>query len=221
MIDTSKLTAIKEAQEGQAPVQLSDLVLIGNILKSSEIDTTVVADYNTYIEVNGLINTVNFLGRYVVVGREIVKITSVTQLTTTSKIFVERAQLGTLNSYAIKDDGIDFEINPNYSFRTVTIFDTLDWTLNTSSGNNSDPFSFQLEQGTVTIGVDSYKHWNRVVQDRTYNLIPKSSCVYIFQGLNGQRVLSYTGFIKRWYFCIELCLTFWKCYFKLSISFIY
>ena len=89
MIDTSKLTAIKEAQEGQAPVQLSDLVLIGNILKSGEIDTTVVSDYNTYIEVNGLINTVNFLGRYVVVGREIVKITSVTQLTTTSKIFVD------------------------------------------------------------------------------------------------------------------------------------
>ena len=88
MIDTSKLTAIKDAQEGQAPVQLSDLVLIGNILKSGEIDTTVVADYNTYIEVRGLINTVNFLGRYVVVGREIIKITSVTQLTTTSKIFV-------------------------------------------------------------------------------------------------------------------------------------
>ncbi len=162
MINTSKLTAIKEAQEGQAPVQLSDLVLIGNILKSGEIDTTVVADYNTYIEVNGLINTVNFLGRYVVVGREIVKITSVTQLTTTSKIFVERGQLGTLNSYAIKDDGIDFEINPNYSFRTVTIFDRVNtFDINSNTGNTSDIFSFQVESSTITIDIDSteLKDW--------------------------------------------------------------
>ena len=205
MIDTSKLTAIKEAQEGQAPVQLSDLVLIGNILKSGEIDTTVVADYNTYIEVNGLINTVNFLGRYVVVGREIVKITSVTQLTTTSKIFVERGQLGTLNSYAIKDDGIDFEINPNYSFRTVTIFDRVNtFDINSNTGNTSDIFSFQVESSTITIDIDSteLKDWNQSLTSRLYNTKSTKTVVYFFRGLNngvGSRMLVYTGFLKRAY----------------------
>lgn len=205
MIDTSKLTAIKEAQEGQAPVQLSDLVLIGNILKSGEIDTTVVADYNTYIEVNGLINTVNFLGRYVVVGREIVKITSVTQLTTTSKIFVERGQLGTLNSYAIKDDGIDFEINPNYSFRTVTIFDRVNtFDINSNTGNTSDIFSFQVESSTITIDIDSteLKDWNQSLASRLYNTKSTKTVVYFFRGLNngvGSRMLVYTGFLKRAY----------------------
>jgi len=111
MIFTDNLTTISNAQNGQAGVLLSDIVLIANILKSGEIDTTVVGDFNTYIEVNGLIDTAKFIGRYVVVGREIVKITSVTQLTTTSKIYVDRAQLGTINSYVVKDDGIDFEIN--------------------------------------------------------------------------------------------------------------
>jgi len=205
LIDTSKLTAIKEAQEGQAPVQLSDLVLIGNILKSGEIDTTVVADYNTYIEVNGLINTYNFLGRYVVVGREIVKITSVTQLTTTSKVFVERAQLGTLNSYAIKDDGIDFEINPNYSFRTVTIFDRVNtFDINSNTGNTSDIFSFQVESSTITIDIDSteLKDWNQSLTSRLYNTKSTKTVVYFFRGLNngvGSRMLVYTGFLKRAY----------------------
>jgi len=205
LIDTSKLTAIKEAQEGQAPVQLSDLVLIGNILKSGEIDTTVVADYNTYIEVNGLINTTNFLGRYVVVGREIVKITSVTQLTTTSKVFVERAQLGTLNSYAIKDDGIDFKINPNYSFRTVTIFDRVNtFDINSNTGNTSDIFSFQVESSTITIDIDSteLKDWNQSLTSRLYNTKSTKTVVYFFRGLNngiGSRMLVYTGFLKRAY----------------------
>ena len=200
MINLTAYEKITKAQNEFSMVRLTNLVALGNIIKAGEIDTTVISDNGTYIEVDKVLDTSKFVSRYAVVGREIVKITSVTNNTTTSNIYVDRAQYGTLNSYEYRNSNYDMEIQPNYSFRTVTIFDTLDWNFNTSSGNSSDPFSFQLESGTAVIGVDSYKTWNRVVVDRTYNLIPKSSCIYLFLGLNGQRVLSYTGFIKRWYF---------------------
>jgi hypothetical protein len=200
VINLTAYEKITKAQNEFSMIRLTNLVALGNIVKAGEIDTTVISDNGTYIEVNKALDTSLFVGRYAVVGREIVKITSITNNSTTSNVYVNRAQYGTLNSYEFRNSGYDMELQVNYPFRTVTIFDTLDWTLNTSSGNNSDPFSFQLESGTVSISVDSYKSWNRVVTDRTYNLIPKSSCVYIFLGLNGQRMLNYTGFIKRWYF---------------------
>ena len=197
LINLNALQVIEKANESFNAVRLTDLVCIGNILKAGEIDSTVVEDFGTYIEINGLHDVSKFIDRYATVGREIVKITSIEQLTTTSKVYITRAQYGTINSYTYRNDGLDYEIQENYSFRTVTIFDVLEWNFDTNSNGTSNPFSFDLESGKCSIPVDDYKDWNRVIKNRKYNIIPKTSTVQLFRGYNGQRTLLYTGFINR------------------------
>ena len=133
LINLNALQVIEKANESFNAVRLTDLVCIGNILKAGEIDSTVVEDFGTYIEINGLHDVSKFIDRYATVGREIVKITSIKQLTTTSKVYITRAQYGTINSYTYRNDGLDYEIQEHYSFRTVTIFDVLEWNFDTNS----------------------------------------------------------------------------------------
>jgi len=185
---------IKEAQDSTSMIRMTDLVAIGNIDKQNgDIVTTVVSDSGSFITVNKL-HSDSFVGRYVVVGREICKITSITRLTTTSNIYLERGLFGTLDSYEnrLLDD---CAILPYYSFRTVTLFDNVNsFSTNSLNLNTSDIFGLNLETGSVEIDVENFIDWDVTNTQGKYWFKSRGTTIYIFRGLNGQRSLFYTGF---------------------------
>ena len=191
-----KYSKINEAQSSEGSVILSDLLCLANIRRTNNLDTTVVADNGNYIEVKGLYDT-TYNSRYIVVGREICRITNVVPNSTTSNLYVDRALYGTINSYENRNEGKDYEILENYSCRDVQIFDVSEWDINSYTGNTSDIFSFQLESATIKVDVENFKDWNKQNANRVYDFRQKTTVGYFFRGYNGERTLAYTGFAKK------------------------
>ena len=199
MIDLTVYDKIQEAQDSFNCAKLEDLVCLSNIRITDNISSSIVEDFGAYVRVKGIHSTSAFVNRFAVVGREIVKITGVTTNGTNSDLTVERAQYGTINSYSNAGLG-DYGIREGYYFNTVDIFDINEFTFNSSSGNNSDIFSFQLETGNVKFSAEKTFDWKSSNPQRKYKFRHKLSGVHIFRGYNSQRVLLYTGYgAKIWY----------------------
>ena len=119
MVNMNAFPIIQSAYESNSSM-MYDFVGFGNIdRENGDIVSTVVADYGDYIEINGLYDTNKYKGRYASVCHEIVLINSAIQSTSTTKLYVSRAQKGTINSY----NNPYYPIKPNHEFMTLTYRD--------------------------------------------------------------------------------------------------
>ena len=180
MININAYPIIKEAQEGMASPIVSDLVAVGNCRRSGDIVTTLVADNNTYLEVNGLQST-SFIGRTILCGRELMKITNVVQQSTTTHLYVERAKYGTIDSYENRLLE-DCALEPNFMVRTVELFSNISsFEINGNGGNMSELFSFQVETGKLELDVDDLEAFNSTNPNSTYLFKAKTTSIHVFR----------------------------------------
>lgn len=196
MINLNAYPKIKSAQEGMSSPMMTDLVAIGNCRRSGDIVSTVISDNDTYIDIDGLWGSNTYTNRYCLAGRELMKITSTHNLTSTTRVYVERAKYGTINSYEnrLLDN---CAIEPNFYFRTVDLFDNISaCEISGNGGNMSELFSFQCETGKVVFEVENFEDFNVANSNSKYLLRAKKSTIHLFKGFNGERFLSYTGFFN-------------------------
>lgn len=171
-------------------ISINDLVALANIEKNS-IDSKVISVSNNTIIIEGIFDN-NYVGKYAVVGGEIVKILSNIVIEKNTQLTVDREQHNTIE---------DIQIGSH--FRTVIVLDydtnivLRSWEFEDTLGNvTSNLFPVELSTGNIQIKSD-LKLWSPHSIDQRYKVKPRKSIAYIFKGVNELRFLKFTTVISK------------------------
>lgn len=175
---------------------LENLICLSNIFTNLSPIESYCDSYdeiNNICEISLKIKDKNkYIGKYLIIGDEIVKILSITENQDKTFIKVERKQFFTERTEdfinkkvrlveVLKHNGTDIL---NYNFT------------NTTGVPNSELFPVEVSNGNLTI-TDDFKKWSSLSEERIYNLKSKSTVCYIFKGVNKQLLLKCVALVDK------------------------
>lgn len=176
--------------------KIENLICLSNIFtKLSPIDSYCESfeDTTNICILKGTINNTNdYIGKYLIIGDEIVKIKTITKHTDKLHIEVDRKQLGTERT----------ETFINKKVRLVEVLklngtEILSYNFTDSVGiPNNDLFPVEVSSGTLVIS-DDFKRYSPLSDNREYNLKSKSTVCYIFKGVDKQLILKNIALVEK------------------------
>jgi len=188
-------------------ITLNSLIALSNIdIKLKPIDTyihSVIGLDTLVLPIRLEEPTTDYLGKYLVVGDEIVKINTINN---TTQDIINGRQTNTCQINVIRQQfytqATETLIDKHCRLVTILTYDNqgsniLSYSFTDSATNtNSDLFSVELSNGSLVF-TDNFQRWSPLSTIQEYQVHNKKTIVYFFKGQNNDMILKNLGIVEK------------------------